>query len=478
MTGRARVDRLGNMTEMSVPDFKDWLSEEQTKPVAPELSKQDQLKADLAAKRAGSEQAPFDSKAFDRQRNETVAASKAAGNTHLDDLQPAVETMRGKKIYYAHDPKVTGTVRTVSNTGEVVVHWNDDYSAQKEMATARTEGKNTVHESWLQPHDLKDYVVGTPLQGAKAAPAAEKPAAFDAHQHVPAMQKLIGETNISLGDLKKVGNRLGLDAKQAHRVLGALAARPNAPIFQTKGRPEVRNKSGRVVKKAIPPRWQRIAKRNTPLHLLEFVRSIGGVRSDGHDLRNVGALSRYPGVINNKSGRSIDEIGEALHEAGYVHTGERPTESEVIDLLDRASHKRIYALEDIGRAADLHDQKYADEETQHHLDELRAVSDEYDLNLTDDELHSALSFVADGETHEYAVEAAVREAAAQTLEPGSELTGNDLYAEIANELYEGEHAEVRDYGPDEAGAGQEGVTEDAGRRAAPRGQPAKAGRTA
>jgi hypothetical protein len=119
--------------------------------------------------------APFDAEEFDRKRNETIEASKAAGNQHLSDLEPAVETMRGKPIFYAHDPKVTGVVRTVANTGEVVVHWNDDYSAKKELATERTEGKKTVQESWLQPHDLKDYVVGTPPSSEARTEAAPTP---------------------------------------------------------------------------------------------------------------------------------------------------------------------------------------------------------------------------------------------------------------------------------------------------------------
>lgn len=47
---------------------------------------------------------PFDAETFDRERADTIAASKAAGNQHLDDLEPSVETMRGKPIFYAHDP--------------------------------------------------------------------------------------------------------------------------------------------------------------------------------------------------------------------------------------------------------------------------------------------------------------------------------------------------------------------------------------
>lgn len=113
----------------------------------------------------------FDTEAFDKSRAARIAASKAEGNTHLDQVEPAVETMRGKAIYYVHDPKVRGVIRTVSNSKDVVVHWSDDYSAEKEMAVEKTYGKKRVMESWLAPSDLKDYVLGTPGAEKKAKPA-------------------------------------------------------------------------------------------------------------------------------------------------------------------------------------------------------------------------------------------------------------------------------------------------------------------
>jgi hypothetical protein len=120
--------------------------------------------AEVAAKPAA-----FDSEAFDKKRAATLRASRAAGHTHLDQIEPAVETMRGKVIYYAHDPKVTGTIRTVDNHGSVYVDWSDDYSAEREMASAVKEGKRTVMRSSLGPTDLKDYVVGKPTATSFAA---------------------------------------------------------------------------------------------------------------------------------------------------------------------------------------------------------------------------------------------------------------------------------------------------------------------
>lgn len=92
----------------------------------------------------------FDAEAWQRERDARIAASRAAGNIHLDTLTPAVETMRGKAIYGVHDPKEMGVVRTVSNHGDVVVDWVNEYSKQKNAG---------LDQTWLSPHDLRDYVV-------------------------------------------------------------------------------------------------------------------------------------------------------------------------------------------------------------------------------------------------------------------------------------------------------------------------------
>ncbi|MEQ8226748.1 MAG: LPD38 domain-containing protein [Rhodospirillales bacterium] len=124
---------------------------------------------DMFAKSAEkADDKPFDSKSWDAEREDRIKKSKAAGNQHLDDVPAYVETMRGKKFYYVHDPKERGTIRTVANTGDVVVHWADKYSADKNLADPKEEkrrGKTaTVYESWLAPTDLKDYAFDKPAQ--------------------------------------------------------------------------------------------------------------------------------------------------------------------------------------------------------------------------------------------------------------------------------------------------------------------------
>ena len=92
-----------------------------------------------------------------------------------------------------------------------------------------------------------------------------------------------------------------------------------------------------------------------------FVARMGGVSYDGlgqgatagakgHDLRNTGALDHFvPGVgpLLRPKGRSLDEIGEALFDAGYfgpVEVTPRPDENAVIALLDRSIGRgeRVY----------------------------------------------------------------------------------------------------------------------------------------
>lgn len=119
----------------------------------------------------------FDSESFNKQRDEAISASREAGNTHLDKLPRNVEGMRGKSIYYVHDPKVRGVIRTVDNSGNVYVDWSDAYSAEKELASEVMDGKKKVFRSSLGSTDLKDYAVARNASQAKEASAKSEPSA-------------------------------------------------------------------------------------------------------------------------------------------------------------------------------------------------------------------------------------------------------------------------------------------------------------
>lgn len=115
----------------------------------------------------------FDSAAWNKERDDRIKASRASGAVHLDKVPAYVETMRGKRISYVHDPKVTGTIRTVDNNGNVYVNWADTYSAEKEGASPMRDGKKTVMQTSLGPRDLKDYALADTLTPNAAAPAVQ-----------------------------------------------------------------------------------------------------------------------------------------------------------------------------------------------------------------------------------------------------------------------------------------------------------------
>lgn len=113
----------------------------------------------------------FDLDAWDKARAERIKTSKEAGNEHLDQVPPYVETMRGRPIYNVHDAKERGVVRTVDNRGNVYVNWSDAYSAEKNLASPSMDGKKQVFQTSLGPNDLKDYVFAD--KAAKPTPAAD-----------------------------------------------------------------------------------------------------------------------------------------------------------------------------------------------------------------------------------------------------------------------------------------------------------------
>lgn len=181
----------------------------QAEPAAPTQPTEPEAPATTAPE--ADAQGGFDPVAFDKERDDRIKASREAGNVHLDKVPPYVESMRGKQIYYAHDPKITGTIRTVDNRGTVYVNWNDAYSAEKELASPTQDGKKTVMQSGLAASDLKDYVLGKPTapaaeDGAKGSEPAPRPKNWE--NNYGAASKIAEAMGIALrganGKMKKV----------------------------------------------------------------------------------------------------------------------------------------------------------------------------------------------------------------------------------------------------------------------------------
>lgn len=87
-----------------------------------------------------------------------------------------------------------------------------------------------------------------------------------------------------------------------------------------------------------------------PQDALTFLMAKGGLRdTEGHDLANAIGQRQNPrtGPLLRKSGMSIDDAGEALHEAGYFgdpNVTPRPTEAQVLDFLREATATKRYQV--------------------------------------------------------------------------------------------------------------------------------------
>jgi hypothetical protein len=179
----ASTFQLGQSAEDNLSGQGDIFSQPANTLSAPDLLRAAAAKMEEQAKPA---EAGFDGDAFDKKRADTIKASKDAGNEHLDSVTASVETMRGREIFYAHDTKQRGVIRTVDNNGNVYVYWADEYSAGKELASESVEdnkawlksskdlpymrvergGKTYVMGSSLGPSDMKDYVFARPSSPA------------------------------------------------------------------------------------------------------------------------------------------------------------------------------------------------------------------------------------------------------------------------------------------------------------------------
>ena len=80
--------------------------------------------------------------------------------------------------------------------------------------------------------------------------------------------------------------------------------------------------------------------------LLSFLRKNGGLKDDGGDLKAMDAGKLYAGLVNNKTGRSIDDMALEAWEAGYFpEFNERPAVDDLIEAVrDELSGNKRYAF--------------------------------------------------------------------------------------------------------------------------------------
>lgn len=222
--------------------------------------------------------------------------------------------------------------------------------------------------------------------------------------------------------------------------------RASEPPKQTALKERMRAKASNQTAEA-PSKGHKAPSSSKPASVIAFVRRLGGIKdNEGHDLSKGRGLRRHPGLINNKSGKSVDQVGEALWEAGYIGSPDhRPTEREVLELLDAADRKPVYPIherEEADAANREETERQREEDARH---DIQSLATEAGLNLADDEIEAALEYhLGHGMTAAGAIERAVYQSAAlDLLDVAAETRSEYGYADAADDVFQGDHAEDR-----------------------------------
>jgi len=217
-----------------------------------------------------------------------------------------------------------------------------------------------------------------------------------------------------------------------------------------------------IVARDVPPsapvqRVKQPKRPGKPQTVVAFVRARGGIKNDEGHLLTSGAvksrdkngrvtsrhpggrgLNRHPGLINNKTGMSIDAIGELLHEAGYFGPPSetpRPTTDDVLQLLEKNDGKAIVP-EAMAEAAQQAREADTGEE-QAVRDEIEEVAKSYTTAWTPADTEAAMYYRADGMTADEAIVAVMRDVSTQTLDEldGESESGYD-YKSAADDNFD------------------------------------------
>lgn len=174
---------------------------------------------------------------------------------------------------------------------------------------------------------------------------------------------------------------------------------------------------------------RRAGREEGPVDLLTQVARWGGLRNDeGHDLATTGGLAKRMtrgGRVLNRNGLSVDALGEKLWDAGWFgppSTVDRPTEADVLELLDEAARagKRFHPEEQHLVAERLRTLDEGDDEIRALLGEAAAAEG---ITLDEDLAAAAIDRMRRGEDPEDALIGAINDrfrdeiAASQPLDP-------------------------------------------------------------
>jgi transposase len=80
---------------------------------------------------------------------------------------------------------------------------------------------------------------------------------------------------------------------------------------------------------------QEMRRRKRPERLVDFLRSRGGLKDEGGDVRHIlGRAKDRPGLINNRRGMELDDAARLAHEHGFLPGVERPTINDLLSAID------------------------------------------------------------------------------------------------------------------------------------------------
>lgn len=221
---------------------------------------------------------------------------------------------------------------------------------------------------------------------------------------LPELKRISLKTTQSLNRIDDLARQLDSTEEDVTRALQKLALYGGGGIVMTP--------SGK---------FRRLPVRSKPLSILEFVAAGGGLRDvrdpalgggeslatvfqtlvrrntkDGTKTATQPALIPGYGPLLRPGGKTLDEWGEALHEAGYIGRGEddRPAVSDVLEALkEEFAGRKIYSRYDLGTIAELEEQaaRRAAQAEQpdwnpFFIDMLREVESERGLTFEPDEI--------------------------------------------------------------------------------------------
>ncbi|MFZ4687846.1 MAG: hypothetical protein ACOYLS_01280 [Polymorphobacter sp.] len=194
-----------------------------------------------------------------------------------------------------------------------------------------------------------------------------------------------------------------------------------------------------AAKEGRAQKFRRPIMRRGPVDLLTEIADAGGVQdtinpSTGrprHDL--AGTMGRRmiggSGPVIRKNGMKIDELGEYLYERGWFPGQDRPTEADILDLLDRAHRDKIYHPEEVEASligeANINDQWEAD-----YRERIAAAAKDMNVEIADEaDIGALLQRIGGGMEVDAAVELHINDRLTEAMaEARASLDGDDYEA--------------------------------------------------